>query len=77
LRGCCGGVAVGGEGARIGFLRIATPTGYAGQVAQFRQGLRDLGYVEGSNVIIEFRWAEDNYERLPALAAELIRSNVD
>ena len=42
-----------------------------------RAGLRDLGYVEGRNIVIEFRWAEGDYERLPALAQELVRLNVD
>jgi putative ABC transport system substrate-binding protein len=66
-----------GKVARIGFLGAATAAGYANQLAGFRQGLRDLGYVEGTNIIIEFRWAEGNYERLPALVADLIRANVD
>ena len=44
---------------------------------EFRQGLRDLGYVEGTNIIIEYRWAEGNYERLQELARDLVRSNVD
>jgi putative ABC transport system substrate-binding protein len=57
---------------RIGFLGATSPSGYAPQVEAFRGGLRDLGYVEGKNVVIEFRWAEGNYERLPELAAELV-----
>jgi putative tryptophan/tyrosine transport system substrate-binding protein len=63
--------------ARIGFLGSASASGYANQLAGFRAGLRDLGYVEGTNAIIEYRWAEGNYERLPGLVADLIRSNVD
>src|ERR1700722_10242462 len=66
-----------GKGARVGFLGAASASGYANQVAGFRSGLRDLGYVEGTNVIIEYRWAEGNYERLRELATQLIRSNVD
>jgi putative tryptophan/tyrosine transport system substrate-binding protein len=62
---------------RIGILGAASSAGFADRVAGFRAGLRDLGYVEGTNVILEFRWAEGNYARLPELAAELIRSNID
>jgi hypothetical protein len=47
------------------------------QLAGFRAGLRDLGYVEGTNVIIDDRWAQGHYERLPGLVADLVRSNVD
>jgi putative ABC transport system substrate-binding protein len=66
-----------GKVPRIGVLGAASASGLADRVASLRLGLRDLGYVEGTNVIIEFRWAEGNYARLPELAAELIRSNVD
>ena len=62
---------------RIGFLGAASASGYAAQVEGFRSGLRDLGYAEGSNIILEYRWADGKYELLPALAAELVRSNVD
>ena len=58
----------------IGFLNGATPDGYAPYVAAFREGLRRAGYVEGQNVAIEYRWAQGQYDRLPALAAELVRS---
>jgi putative ABC transport system substrate-binding protein len=66
-----------GKTARIGFLGAASASGYARQVEGFRSGLRDLGYIEGTNIIIAYRWAEGNYARLPELAAELIRSKVD
>jgi putative ABC transport system substrate-binding protein len=62
---------------RIGFLGAASASGFAGRVGALRAGLRDLGYVEGKNLVIEFRWAEGNYERLPELAAELVRLKVD
>ncbi len=62
---------------RIGFLGLATPTGFADKVEGFRTGLRELGYVEGENIVIEFRWTEGRYERLPALAAELVALEVD
>jgi putative tryptophan/tyrosine transport system substrate-binding protein len=60
----------------IGFLHSASPGPYAKMVAAFREGLKDTGRVEGRNVAIEFRWAEGDYDRLPALAAELVRRPV-
>ena len=63
--------------ARIGFLAAPAATGYQHYTAAFRQGLRELGYVEGQNIVIEYRWADGNYERLPDLAAELARLKVD
>jgi ABC-type uncharacterized transport system substrate-binding protein len=60
----------------IGFLHSASPRPYAGLLAAFRQGLSEAGYVEGRNVTIEFRWAEGRYDRLPALAAELVQLKV-
>jgi putative ABC transport system substrate-binding protein len=63
---------------RIGRLGIdRPPAGTDSGVEAFRQGLRDLGYIEGHNLIIEYRWAEGREERLPALAAELVRLPVD
>jgi putative tryptophan/tyrosine transport system substrate-binding protein len=62
---------------RIGFLAGATPAAYSARIEAFRQGLRALGYVEGKNIVIEWRYAEGETERLPHLAAELVRLNVD
>jgi ABC-type uncharacterized transport system substrate-binding protein len=62
---------------RIGFLSGGTPVANAARVAAFRQGLRELGYVEGHNLVMEWRYAEGQLERLPALAAELVRLEVD
>ena len=62
---------------RIGFLGSGTSAAFAPLIVAFRQGLRDLGYVEGQNVVLELRWAEGRLERLPALAAELVRLPVD
>jgi putative ABC transport system substrate-binding protein len=63
--------------ARIGFLGVSTSAKWATRVEALRAGLRDKGYVEGSNLVIEFRFAEGRYARLPELAAELVRSKVD
>ena len=62
---------------RIGFLGNSTAALEANLVGPFRAGLRDLGYVEGRNVVIEYRWAEGDYERLPRLVAELVALKVD
>src|SRR5215831_4636102 len=60
----------------IGFLGLSSPGPFAQAVAAFHQGLRETGYVEGQNVAGEYRWAEDHYERLPALAADLVARQV-
>jgi ABC-type uncharacterized transport system substrate-binding protein len=60
----------------IGFLNSASPGGYASNVAAFRQGLKEAGYVQGQNVAVEDRWADGQYDRLPAMAAELVRRQV-
>ena len=62
---------------RIGFLMSTSPSAGSDRIEAFRQGLRELGYVEGKNIIIEYRYAEGKYDRLPALAAELVRLKVD
>jgi putative ABC transport system substrate-binding protein len=61
----------------IGFLATGSPGPFALTVAAFRQGLSETGYVEGQNLAIEYRWAEGSYDRLPALAAELVSRKVD
>ena len=60
----------------IGFLNGASPDGYEPMVAAFRQGLKEAGYVDGQNVAIEYHWAHGRYDRLPALAADLVRRKV-
>ena len=60
----------------IGFLSSASPQSYAHVVAAFRQGLKEVGHAEGQSIAIEYRWAEGQYDRLPLLAAELVRRQV-
>jgi putative ABC transport system substrate-binding protein len=62
---------------RIGFLFAVPPSVVAARTEAFRQGLRELGYVEGKNIVIEWRFAEGELDRLPALARELVRLKVD
>ena len=66
-----------GKVPRIGFLGMASRATFADRIDALRLGLRDFGYVEGTNITIEYRWAQGRYERLPQLATELVRSNVD
>ena len=65
-----------GNMQRIGFLGATDADDLAKHLDALRQGLRDLGYVEGKNIVIEYRWAVGNYDRLPALAADLVRLNM-
>src|SRR5262245_51261574 len=60
----------------IGFLHTASPDGNADRVRAFRQGLKEEGFVEGENVAVEYRWADNQVDRLPALAAELVQRRV-
>jgi putative tryptophan/tyrosine transport system substrate-binding protein len=62
--------------ARIGYLSSASPVVASAQVEAFQKGLRDLGYMEGQNILVEYRYAEGKLDRLPDLAAELVRLNV-
>jgi putative tryptophan/tyrosine transport system substrate-binding protein len=62
---------------RIGFVGLPSAGSLPERPEAFRAGLRDLGYQEGRNIVIEYRWAEGRYEHLPALFAELVRLNVD
>jgi putative ABC transport system substrate-binding protein len=62
---------------RIGFLGTASSSGYVKETDTIRAGLRDLGYVEGKNIVIEYRWAESNPERLKEMAAELVALKVE
>src|SRR5829696_798710 len=61
----------------IGYLSPESPGPFASRVRAFREGLAEAGYVEGRNVAIEFRWAEGQYNRLPALAAALVSDHVE
>jgi putative tryptophan/tyrosine transport system substrate-binding protein len=62
---------------KIGWLLVGSTSNMASLREVFRQGLRELGYVEGKNLVIEYRYGEDKLERLPALAEELVRLKVD
>jgi putative tryptophan/tyrosine transport system substrate-binding protein len=62
---------------RVGFLGLTSPAGHARLLEAFRRGLRDLGYIDGESIWVEYRWAEGQYDRLPQLATDLIREKVD
>src|SRR5438105_3254787 len=61
----------------VGLLSVRSPGEAAEVVAAFRQGLAETGWIEGQNVSIDYRWAEGRYDRLPALAADLVSRKVD
>ena len=65
------------QGYTVGFLGLTSAADHSRQTGALRQGLRDLGYEEGKNLVIEYRWAERNLDLLPALAAELVGLKVD
>src|SRR6516164_9399705 len=60
----------------VGFLNAASPQGFPRQLAAFLKGLGEAGYIDGRNVVIQYRWAEGHNDRLPAMAAELVRNQV-
>ena len=74
---CSATAPVDAAGPRIGFLSPATRRGFCVHLEGFRQGLREHGYVEGTNITIEYRFANDHFDRLPGLAQELIGLPVD
>jgi putative ABC transport system substrate-binding protein len=74
---CIGAEAQQAKVARIGFLGNSTSELEANLIGPFREGLRELGYIEGKNIAIEWRWAEGKYERFPGLIAELIGSKAE
>ncbi|TMB72684.1 MAG: ABC transporter substrate-binding protein, partial [Deltaproteobacteria bacterium] len=76
----CGVVAQAqqaGKVPRIGILELGSPSASASQIKAFQQGLHDLGYIEGKNIILEYRYAHGKLDLLPGLAAELVRLQVD
>src|SRR5262245_20401062 len=66
-----------GKAPRIGFLSVTSPSDRPHLLEAFRQRLRELGWVEGQNIVIDYRYAEERVDRLPDLAAELVRLKVD
>jgi putative tryptophan/tyrosine transport system substrate-binding protein len=62
---------------KIGFLSVSSPSAHATFVAAFNEGLKEVGFIEGKNLAIEYSWAEGKFDRLPAMAADLIRNKVD
>lgn len=75
--GSSAAVAQAAKLPRIGFVGNASPAAGSAQLDSFRHGLRELGWIEGKTVTIEYRWAEGNPEKLPGLVAELVRAKVD
>jgi putative tryptophan/tyrosine transport system substrate-binding protein len=62
---------------RIGFLATVSPSQLSARVDAFRRGLRELGYLDGKNLVIEYRWADGKFDQMPNLAADLVRLKVD
>jgi ABC-type uncharacterized transport system substrate-binding protein len=62
---------------KVGFLSVSSPKAHATFVAAFNEGLKEVGFIEGQNLAIEYSWAEGQFDRLPAMAADLIRNKVD
>jgi ABC-type uncharacterized transport system substrate-binding protein len=60
----------------IGFLNSGSADAYADRITAFHQGLREHGYIEGQNVVVDYRWALGGYERLPTFASELVQRGV-
>ena len=56
----------------VGFLNTQSPDGFGQYAAAFRQGLKDVGFIEGENYVVEYRWGEGHYDRLPSLVAQLL-----
>ena len=71
------GAQQAGKSWRVGLLSLGSASAAGSRLAAFKQGLRELGYVEGQNLAIEYRWAEGNEDRLSALAVDLVRLKVD
>src|SRR6266536_2028651 len=63
--------------SRVGFLIPGTPSSWSARIEAFQQGLRELGHVEGQNIIIEYRYAEGKFDRVPDLASEMVQLKVD
>src|SRR5262245_66474108 len=62
---------------RVGFLGLTSPHANARFLGAFRSGLRERGYIDGESILVEYRWAEGQYDRLPQLATDFIREKVD
>src|SRR5213083_1121552 len=60
----------------VGYINASSAQGYARELAAFHKGLSETGYVDGKNIQIEYRWADNQYDRLPGMAADLVRKNV-
>src|SRR5262245_49118237 len=77
LGGAAAAWPIGAEAQQTAMPNATSPDTNADRLRAFRQGLKDIGFVEGQNIVIEYRWAENQFDRLPALAADLVRRQVD